>query len=414
MKVLINAYAISPDWGSEQGVGWNWIISIARHCELFVITEEEYRDRIEAALDRLPQGRYIHMYYHPVPERVRRMCWNQGDWRFYFHYARWQRQILPIARRIVAENGIDIIHMLNMVGFREPGYLWRIKGLPYVWGPVAGNEMLDLKFLSDESCASRVKYWIKNVITRIQMEYSCRVAMVFKHSDAIITPVGSFSEHIVAKYRKIPYLISETGLENGCVPAAMADTKHGPGLDMMWVGRFVKRKKLDIALKTLAALPSDHDVRLHIVGFGMNDEDRYYRAMAESLGVTDKCIWYGKLPNDETRKLMSEMDLLLFTSIHEATSTVVPEAIQARLPIVCHDICGFGPLIDDSIGRKIPLVSPEESVKGFASIISDFCIHRDMLVDMKPNFDKVAESLTYESKGRKVFEIYENLLQHKI
>lgn len=412
MKVLINAYAVSPDWGSEQGVGWNWIISIARHCELFVITEEEYRDRIEASLGLLPQGHNIHMYYHPVPERVRRMCWNQGDWRFYFHYARWQRQILPLARRIVAEEGIDIIHMLNMVGFREPGFLWKIKGCPYVWGPVAGNEMMPLGYLSEETFLTKVKYRVKNCITHAQLTLSPRVKSAFLSADAVITPMASLAELVAEEYGKKVSVIAETGLTSACDAIALDRPGDSHTLDILWVGRFIRTKKLDIALKALAALPSDYEIKLHIVGFGMNDEDNYYRSLAESLGVSDKCIWHGKLPNDETRKLMSEMDLLFFTSIHEATSTVVPEAIQARLPIVCHDICGFGPLIDDSIGRKIPLVSPEESVKGFAAIISDFYLHRNTLEDMKPNFDKVAESLTYESKGKKVFEIYENLLQH--
>ena len=29
LNILINAYAVAPNWGSEQGVGWNWIINIA-------------------------------------------------------------------------------------------------------------------------------------------------------------------------------------------------------------------------------------------------------------------------------------------------------------------------------------------------------------------------------------------------
>ncbi len=31
LNVLINAYAVSPNWGSEPGMGWNWII---KYCSL--------------------------------------------------------------------------------------------------------------------------------------------------------------------------------------------------------------------------------------------------------------------------------------------------------------------------------------------------------------------------------------------
>lgn len=54
MNVLINAYAVSPKWGSEQGVGWNWIVNIAHYCNVFVITESEYENEIYEALEKHP------------------------------------------------------------------------------------------------------------------------------------------------------------------------------------------------------------------------------------------------------------------------------------------------------------------------------------------------------------------------
>ena len=134
MKVLVNAYACCPGMGSEPGMGWNWCAHLAEHCELFIITEEEFRDRIEAALPALPQGANMHFYYNPVTPEVRRMCWNQGDWRFYYYYRKWQKKTLAIAKKIVADEGIDLIHQLNMIGFREPGLLWKIEGPRFVWG----------------------------------------------------------------------------------------------------------------------------------------------------------------------------------------------------------------------------------------------------------------------------------------
>ena len=47
LKILINAYACSPNMGSEPGMAWNWCSNLAKYCELFIITEEEFRDKIE-------------------------------------------------------------------------------------------------------------------------------------------------------------------------------------------------------------------------------------------------------------------------------------------------------------------------------------------------------------------------------
>ena len=119
LSILINAYACSPNMGSEPGMAWNWCINLARHCELYIITEGEFRDKIEAVLPTLPQGKHMHFYYNPVSEEVRKMCWNQGDWRFYKHYKKWQWKTYEMAQEIIVKQHIDIVHQLNMIGFRE-------------------------------------------------------------------------------------------------------------------------------------------------------------------------------------------------------------------------------------------------------------------------------------------------------
>ncbi|MDE7397072.1 MAG: glycosyltransferase family 1 protein, partial [Muribaculum sp.] len=136
LNILINAYAVNPHWGSEPGMGWHWIVNIARYCNVYVITEGEWREEIEAEVAKLPYRGNIRFFYLPVSDKVRRMCWNQGDWRFYGYYRKWQEQALAVAREIIADHHIDIIHQLNMIGFREPGSLWKIDGIPFVWGPV--------------------------------------------------------------------------------------------------------------------------------------------------------------------------------------------------------------------------------------------------------------------------------------
>lgn len=115
LSVLINAYAVSPSWGSEPGVGWNWIINLAQTCDVYVITESEWQDEIAKAVDKLPQKDNIHFYFNPVPQKVRDMCWNQGDWRFYWHYRKWQKRTLLIAKDIIKNHRIDVMHQLNRV-----------------------------------------------------------------------------------------------------------------------------------------------------------------------------------------------------------------------------------------------------------------------------------------------------------
>ena len=50
IKVIVSAYACGPKWGSEIGMGWNWVINLAQYCELTVITEFGFKEDIEEAV----------------------------------------------------------------------------------------------------------------------------------------------------------------------------------------------------------------------------------------------------------------------------------------------------------------------------------------------------------------------------
>ncbi len=412
LNILINAYAVAPNWGSEQGVGWNWIINIAKYCNCYVITEGEWRDEIEEALKTLPQRKNIKFYYNPVPDKVRDMCWNQGDWRFYYYYHQWQKSTLKIAEEICKEHKIDVIHQLNMVGFREPGLLWKIKGIPYIWGPVGGMDNLPLSFIKDESLKTRFFCGIKNIINIFQYSYQPNVRKAIKNSDAIISAVKGVEEVLKNKYGRQTIVVPETGIDKKCIPIDDMPKKE-ECFNILWVGRFIGTKKLDIAIHTLAKLRHLNNIKLHIVGFGMNNEDEKYKNLAKELKVEDKCVWHGKLSNTEVHSIMREMDIFFFTSIMEATSTVTLEAIQNRLPIVCHDTCGFGNIVNDSIGRKIKLRTPQDSINDFAKIIEELYHNRDILTAMQSNFDSIAEGLTYEAKAKKMYDIYKELAAKK-
>ena len=127
-------------------------------------------------------------------------------------------------------------------------------------------------------------------------------------------------------------------------------------------------------------------MEFHIVGKGFTDlETERFHQIAESLGVQGVCHWYGQIPNQDVLKLMAECDVFFFTSIFEATSTVILEAIQNNLPIVCFDRCGFGPIVDKKIGIKIPCKTPKQAVRDFSASLRYLYENRSLLASMAEN-----------------------------
>ena len=409
INILVNAYAVSPNWGSEQGMGWNWIMNLAKYCHVDVITEGEWQDEIEKTLITIPHQDNIVFHYLPVSTKVRQMCWNQGDWRFYWHYKKWQRRALKKAEIICRTKHIDIIHQLNMIGFREPGYLWKIQDIPFVWGPVGGMELMPMAYLKDASTRQRLFNVTKNILNRIQYTYSPRVKCAIERSSVIISAVKGVKDAIKHHHNKDSVLINETGVE---INSDIVKKKSMPNepLKIIWVGKFDFRKQLPLALKTIIAL-NKKDVELHICGTGSTAIRKEMHEIAETGGIGPQCFWHGNLPNKEVKKMMSESDLMLFTSIMEATSTVVLEAISVGLPVICFNTCGFGPIVKKFAGITIELSTPNKSIQDFANILNHIYHNRYILNSISENIMINQESLTWETNARRTIDLYKTILK---
>lgn len=404
LSILINAYACSPNMGSEPGMAWNWCVNLAKHCELHIITEGEFKEQIETVLPTLPRGKNMHFYYNPVSEEVRRMCWNQGDWRFYKHYKRWQWKTYEIAKEILANQHIDIVHQLNMIGFREPGYLWKIEEKPFVWGPVDAKEKFPTAYLQGANLKAKLFVHLKNFLTGIQLSYDRRVRKTTKKASVIVS-ASSESQKSFNKFFNIDSpLLNETG----CYPQIkpLLDKRDKNELDLLWVGKLDFRKQLTLAIKSLAQL-NNHKIKLHIVGSG---DATIYQQLALSLNVASQCIWHGTVSHDKVQEMMRQSDVFFFTSVAEGTPHVVLEAISNNLPVVCFDICGQGDSINEKVGIKIPLSNPQQSVHDFAEKINYLYQNKEVLQKLANNCKQRQEELSWDNKAKQMVALYKQAL----
>ena len=408
MKILINAYACSPGMGSEPGMAWNWVSNLARFCELYIITEGEFREKIETVVPTLEQGGNMHFYYNPVSEKIRKMCWNQGDWRFYKYYREWQWKTYLLAKDICQKEHIDILHQLNMIGFREPGYLWQLSkenGVPFVWGPVDAKDKFPVAYLDGAGLKTKLFMRLKNFLTGIQLRYSKRVLLAARQSSVIFS-ASSNSQRSFKKYMNIDSpLLNETGCYVQDHP--IVDKTDKETFDVLWVGKMDFRKQLALALQTVAK-SENNKLRLHIMGGG---DAESYQSLAKSYGIADKCIWHGAVSHDEVQDIMQKSDIFLFTSVAEGTPHVVLEAISNNLPVVCFDTCGQGDAVNDKVGRKIPLSFPCQSVSDFAKLLNELEDNRSLLKQLSENCKERQQELSWEEKAKTMMEWYEKILR---
>lgn len=404
LKILINAYACSPNMGSEPGMAWNWCINLAKYCELHIITEGEFKDQIEAIIPSLPQGKNMHFYYNPVSEEVRKMCWNQGDWRFYYHYKKWQKKTLKIAKEIINNEKIDIIHQLNMIGFREPGYLWKIENLPFVWGPVDAKESFPLRYLKHATFKTKLFIVLKNIITKWQLKNNDRVKKAVSKAKLIFSSSTNSQESYRKYYNKETILLNETGCYVQDNPLIEKDDKEF--LDILWVGKFDFRKQLNLAIESIAQT-KNKKIRLNIVGHG---DTKPYKDLAERLNIKEQCIFHGMMTHSDVQKIMLKSDLLFFTSVAEGTPHVVLEAISNNLPVLCINTCGQGDVINNNVGIKIELTNYKQSKIDFSNELNSLFIDRNRLRRMSENCKQRQIEMSWEKKTEQMVNLFHEIL----
>ena len=409
MIILINAYACSPGMGSEPGMAWNWVSNLAKFCELHIITEGEFREKIESVVPTLEQGGNMHFYYNPVSEEIRKMCWNQGDWRFYKYYREWQWKTYLMAKDICSKKQIDILHQLNMIGFREPGYLWKLSkenGVPFVWGPIGGLKQFPLAYLQGADLKMKLFNRLKNFLNIWQLKHEKRVDEALKTAKVLVSSIPD-SYRALKRYKGMESIIIP---ETGCFLSddVSMDRFDVQEFHVMWVGKFDFRKQLPLALKAIA-IANNPNVVLDIYGGGSDVQIASAKKLVDSIGINEKVVWHGNQPNDVVNNAMRNAQLFFFTSISEDTSTVVLEAVSNHLPVLCFDACGMAAVIDHNVGRKIPLSNPVQSATDFAKQLNELEHDRGLLKQLSENCKQRQIELSWEEKAKTMVEWYEKV-----
>ena len=305
-----------------------------------------------------------------------------------------------MAKDICKVEKMDLLHQLNMIGFREPGYLWKLSqenGVPFVWGPIGGLKQFPTAYLQGAGLKMKVFNRLKNFLNIWQLKHDKRVGEAFKTAKVLVSSIPD-SYRAIKKYKGLESVIIP---ETGCFLSEDISTERfdHQKFHVMWVGKFDFRKQLPLALQTIAMTGYPHIV-LDVYGGGADNQVAAAKSFADSLGITDKVVWHGNQSNDVVMNAMRKAQLFFFTSVSEDTSTVVLEAVSNRLPVLCFDACGMAAVIDDKVGRKIPLTKPSKSVQDFSGNLNELEGNRDLLKQMSENCKQRQIELSWEEKAK--------------
>lgn len=344
-NILLSAIACSPLLGSEDGVGWHWAIELDRlGHKVVVLTRTRFRDDIEQWLIDNPGSQLKFRYLDVFPGINYNGCPGLMSYA-YIHL--WQALAVPVAKRIVAEESINLIHHVTFAGIRLPSFLGGL-GVPFIFGPVGGGEQTPPALLHAFPFKSRLKERLRNLSNSLvrfdpMMRYTMANATIIALTTKDSVPV------IPAEYSKKILISSTIGVES---PPAAAQRVRDGGPVVLYAGRFVHWKGMQLGIQAFAQLRAQvPDARLIMVGDG--PAAQAWRKLGAECGIADAIVWINWVSQDELVQLYRKADLFLFPSLHDSGGMVVLEAASHGLPILCLDIGGPGEMVGPQVGRQV-------------------------------------------------------------
>ena len=122
-------------------------------------------------------------------------------------------------------------------------------------------------------------------------------------------------------------------------------------IDLLFAGRLVPKKGLDLLLEALSKLPASYTLKVA----GTGSEEAGLRKMAQNLGVAWRVTWLGMLGQEALRSVFATSSCLCVPSVEgrggmDGVPNVMLEAMASGLPVVASCKGGIGEALDAETG----------------------------------------------------------------
>lgn len=333
MNILLSSYSINPFHGSEDGIGWNWLINVCKNFNspedrIWVITKKFNEKDTRAGIEKAGL-KNVELVIVDVPAALN---WFREKYSVFHHmyYILWQRT----AYNWVKKSGIkfDIIHHVTMGDFRITGCMYKSKDAYTIFGPVGGGQSTpkSLKCYEKYKSVEKFREFI-NKSRAVSPFYKSRI----KKFNAVYAINGeTYSIMSKALGKKCNMLVEIAVPEE--FRNLNIDRETHKTVKIIFVGRFIGKKGVFLLADVIKHMNRSLPFEFEFYGSGPLKEQLNDFIIQNSL--SEKVKICGSIPHSDISKVYSEADIFVMPSLRETGGTVLVEAMAHKLPIVALDM----------------------------------------------------------------------------
>ena len=259
-----------------------------------------------------------------------------------------------MAKALVDEHRFNVIHQPTPVSPRQPSMIFGLS-VPVIIGPMNGG----MDYPPDNDLTGRFERTILSVLRWTSIFWNAIVPG--KRRAALLLVANKRTYEALPsniKSNKILELI-ENGVDPDCFRVAASTTRQEK-ISIIYVGRLVDYKRVDLLLDACGKLIGKINFHLHIVGDG-----RLRGALEKQvnqLSLTSHVQFHGWIPQTEVAEMLCSSDLFAFPSMRECGGAVVLEAMASGIPVIATKWGGPADYLTENTGILIPPGRPEEFI----------------------------------------------------
>ena len=369
-RILLSAFECNPYMGSDAEVGWQWARQLEiRGFDVTVLTRRTHKKEIEQFTAESGDCAGVHFEYVDIGWLY--PCTELINPRNHIYYYFWQWVAFLRAKRLHQIKQFDLIHHITWVSFRQPSFMGLI-GVPMYFGPVAGGDEIPYGYTKSFALKQRLVEIFRTMVNTI-VRFDPLMRLTYAHSEKVFFTSDAHLARVPSFVRKKAQIELAIGCDFSVTECKLLP-KVRQGNRLLFVGRFLGLKGMDIGLQVLARIRQARpDVTLTMIGDGV--EKKRWMQLAKQLGIDDAIEWRGWLPKADVQELYSEYDVFFFPSLRDSGGFVILEALQHGMPVVCFKLGGPGLLVNDSCGKAvIPSEDIQKTISDYSNAVLDILL----------------------------------------
>ena len=402
--ILVSAYACEPHKGSEQGVGWNWVLQLAKKNKVHVITRANNRDVIENYI-KVNNLENLIFHYYDTSSLIKNLK-NKSKGLFLYYFI-WQIGIIPLVLKLNKQLKFDFSMHITFGSMWLPTFLPFIN-VPFIWGPIGGGDGEPFSFIKSLPIKAAVIQYIRLFFTKLSFLNPFFIITCAK-SNVIIVRTKNMKKIIPSIFSPKVKVVLETSMEEEIFRYKINSVNTtNDCIRLITTGRLQPSKNIKTLIKALSIIPCNHNIKLLIIGAG--DELKNIRDEIRLHNLENNVQIISDISRESVLHELSNSDIFLFPSLREGGSWALMEAMAIGLPVICLKWSGMEVITDDASAIRLPVTNPEQMPKDMAMAICKLIENPELMRTMgEAGRNRIRNEFNWDSKGQFMEELFKEL-----